>query len=426
MEGLSAAEVGEIDLDSLVVASPEEEVESSFCMIGRLVTDKALNSFPSRSAKKGMETMWETIYLHFKVVVDISKPILQGLTPKLDGERLWIPLKHESIPLFCFNCGIVGHQIKLCPNVAKKSYDKLGDVPYGASSQHHPSQTCTTSFDPSPTRLSQTPQITEHNINHPSQSFSYLSPLKVECWSRSKNSTRPIGSPKLSLSLSKRPNGLEVIDNDFELYQVFKKLKDTELVDVLCTGLKNPEAVHALKWKLRHKFPELIFLMETKLLRCEEERLARELRFEEFFSVDCVTDGRGDFNEIHYYHEKSGGIGHDYGKIEDFRKAVHECRLEDLGFKGFKFTWSNCREGEKNMQECLDRFLTSELWIEQFPNSKGDWKSVEKHCWMKRNQIRKIELENGVVLESEMGIQKAFRDYFGELFTSKADINPKF
>ncbi|KAH6761714.1 hypothetical protein C2S52_019147 [Perilla frutescens var. hirtella] len=69
-------------------------------------------------------------YLRFKAVVDVTLPLLRGLTIKLAENRMWIPLKYESIPAFCFNCGIIGHQMKSC-TAEKKVYQHIEDISYG-------------------------------------------------------------------------------------------------------------------------------------------------------------------------------------------------------------------------------------------------------------------------------------------------------
>lgn len=41
------------------------------------------------------------------------------------------------------------------------------------------------------------------------------------------------------------------------------------------------------------------------------------------------------------------------------------CKLEDLGFIGHPFTWSNNRGGNENLQERLDRFVATNAWKER-------------------------------------------------------------
>lgn len=46
----------------------------------------------------------------------------------------------------------------------------------------------------------------------------------------------------------------------------------------------------------------------------------------------------GDFNELLKSHEKLGGQLRPYWQMQQFREALDECRLLDLGFVGHKFT----------------------------------------------------------------------------------------
>ncbi|TXG73471.1 hypothetical protein EZV62_002050 [Acer yangbiense] len=43
--------------------------------------------------------------------------------------------------------------------------------------------------------------------------------------------------------------------------------------------------------------------------------------------------------------------------ISQFKEAVDDCDLMDLGFSGPRFTWNNMRDGKDNIQEWLDRLL---------------------------------------------------------------------
>lgn len=59
----------------------------------------------------------------------------------------------------------------------------------------------------------------------------------------------------------------------------------------------------------------------------------------------------GDFNEIMHLHEKNIHL------VAEFREAVHECNLMDMGYKGYPFTWSNRRYRTQFIEERLDRVL---------------------------------------------------------------------
>lgn len=78
----------------------------------------------------------------------------------------------------------------------------------------------------------------------------------------------------------------------------------------------------------------------------------------------------GDFNEIMWDVEKKGGLAKKFSAMQRFRDALDQCNLQDLGFSGYPFTWSNGRPNECNVQERLDRFCATEEWRLLFPFHK--------------------------------------------------------
>lgn len=50
-----------------------------------------------------------------------------------------------------------------------------------------------------------------------------------------------------------------------------------------------------------------------------------------------------------------------------FRRALENCELSDFGFRGSKFTWSNCRD-EEFTKERLDWRVANSAWGRLFPN----------------------------------------------------------
>ncbi|KAK2658475.1 hypothetical protein Ddye_005008 [Dipteronia dyeriana] len=50
----------------------------------------------------------------------------------------------------------------------------------------------------------------------------------------------------------------------------------------------------------------------------------------------------------------------------NFRQAIDDCDLTDLGSTGPFLTWNNRREGNSNLQERLDRFLADSRWRDMF------------------------------------------------------------
>lgn len=65
----------------------------------------------------------------------------------------------------------------------------------------------------------------------------------------------------------------------------------------------------------------------------------------------------GDFNEVLNLNEKLGGREKRVNMVNEFREAIRDCDLKDLGSIGYPFTWSNRRFGPHIIEEKFDRFL---------------------------------------------------------------------
>jgi len=74
----------------------------------------------------------------------------------------------------------------------------------------------------------------------------------------------------------------------------------------------------------------------------------------------------GDFNEILFAEEKQGWLDQPERQMQGFRDALDDCRLKDLGFNDFPFTWCNRRLGDQNVLVRLDRGVASIDWILRF------------------------------------------------------------
>ena len=55
-------------------------------------------------------------------------------------------------------------------------------------------------------------------------------------------------------------------------------------------------------------------------------------------------------------------------QMVNFREALEQCRLEDLGFTGNWFTWERGNVVENNVRERLDGVVASRGWREIFSN----------------------------------------------------------
>ncbi|KAL5861290.1 hypothetical protein ACOSQ4_002586 [Xanthoceras sorbifolium] len=90
----------------------------------------------------------------------------------------------------------------------------------------------------------------------------------------------------------------------------------------------------------------------------------------------------GDFNEILFANEKSSGTDRPKYLINNFREALCDCALEDLGSKGHPFTWCNGRSGDAFVQERINRGVSNFEWWSLFPGSSVShldfWKSYHE------------------------------------------------
>lgn len=55
-----------------------------------------------------------TEFVQFNVEIDISKSLIRGIRKKINDSGMWIPFSYESLLLFCFNFGTIGHFVKSC------------------------------------------------------------------------------------------------------------------------------------------------------------------------------------------------------------------------------------------------------------------------------------------------------------------------
>ncbi|XP_062103618.1 uncharacterized protein LOC133814706 [Humulus lupulus] len=77
----------------------------------------------------------------------------------------------------------------------------------------------------------------------------------------------------------------------------------------------------------------------------------------------------GDWNEILVQNDKDGGPPRPQFLMNNFRTALDDCFLSDMGFVGPKYTWVNKHRDSSFVQERLDRFVCNSAWMNYFPDS---------------------------------------------------------
>lgn len=78
-------------------------------------------------------------------------------------------------------------------------------------------------------------------------------------------------------------------------------------------------------------------------------------------------DSWWDFIVIIKNEEMLGGLPITKSKVTDFNYCINICLLEDIGFKGGKYTWWNGRIDEECIFKGLDRVLCNAKMISSYP-----------------------------------------------------------
>ncbi|KAA3453752.1 reverse transcriptase [Gossypium australe] len=189
-----------------------------------------------------------------------------------------------------------------------------------------------------------------------------------------------------------------------------------------CPWVGESTGLRRLRYLCKQQNPRIVFLMETKLDQKRMERVRRMCGFSSGLEIeaegsrgglclawkdDIVVTLRsyskwhidvllwegsiqndypwlvaGDFNEILYSFEKSGGVPREQKRMEAFRDILEECKLSDIGYLGVWYTWERGNLPETNIKERLDRGVANEEWLLLFPmgNIQHLTFSSSDHC----------------------------------------------
>ena len=76
----------------------------------------------------------------------------------------------------------------------------------------------------------------------------------------------------------------------------------------------------------------------------------------------------GDFNEVLSLEEQWGRLDRNLSQMAAFRGTLSDCSLQDLGYNGPDFSWSNRREDGALVRARLDRCVANNEWLLLFPS----------------------------------------------------------
>lgn len=57
----------------------------------------------------------QNFFMRVRVALSLEKPLRRGsFIAGLDGVRSWVTFKYERLPMFCYFCGLLGHDVHHC------------------------------------------------------------------------------------------------------------------------------------------------------------------------------------------------------------------------------------------------------------------------------------------------------------------------
>jgi hypothetical protein len=92
----------------------------------------------------------------------------------------------------------------------------------------------------------------------------------------------------------------------------------------------------------------------------------------------------GDFNETTSSLEHFSEHGREEWQMRNFREAIEDCDLQDLGYTGVPFTWDNRQPGAANVKARIDRALANEALLLLYPVFRVQhlWAIQSDHCFL--------------------------------------------
>jgi endonuclease/exonuclease/phosphatase family metal-dependent hydrolase len=102
----------------------------------------------------------------------------------------------------------------------------------------------------------------------------------------------------------------------------------------------------------------------------------------------------GDFNEAMWQEEYMSKTPRAAAQMKDFRDALADCDLHDLGFTGVPFTYDNKRSGNANVKVRLDRAVANPAWRDRFVNARVNHhvSPCSDHCPISLNIVQENNL----------------------------------
>ncbi|KAA3462318.1 reverse transcriptase [Gossypium australe] len=177
--------------------------------------------------------------------------------------------------------------------------------------------------------------------------------------------------------------------------------------------------------------------METKLDQKRMESVRRRCGFSSGFEIEAESLEEGDFNDILYFFEKSGGVLREQKRMEAFRDTLEECKLLDIGYWRVRYTWEmdipTILTGHRSfpfeawwtMEENFEG-LIREFWDSSFVSLMEKLKLLQNHLkkWSGSIKSRKDGLKRSLTRELESLLLKdRDDDTMAKIIDTKIHLN---
>uniref|UniRef100_A0A803MT70 CCHC-type domain-containing protein n=1 Tax=Chenopodium quinoa TaxID=63459 RepID=A0A803MT70_CHEQI len=114
-----------VEIDWIEEGGGEEEDQIELAVVGKLWTSRNVNS---NELINMMKRVWNPKHgCEANVLVDVEKPLMNKVEIRTGKGSIEVPVKNEKLPVFCYVCGLLGHEEKDCDEaiVARKFSGKL-------------------------------------------------------------------------------------------------------------------------------------------------------------------------------------------------------------------------------------------------------------------------------------------------------------
>ncbi|KAJ4844986.1 hypothetical protein Tsubulata_038252 [Turnera subulata] len=346
--------------------------------------------------------------LKFKVRMNVDLPLCPGFQDD-DGEGCsrWVDLSYKNLPDHCFACGRIGHMMKVCPYDGREGVSKEV-IRFGhklrAEPDFHKRRTREWKRITQPWRDALAGEKERRAMYDETEARLVEF---TECVRKKKEERRVAEETSGRDPTTTRSNWLLGFGDWVPKIQNWKKFVRSWGLGCLTRWMLSTSSL-AVFWKddidvtlLSWSGSHIDVVVKDLGQHCwrftgfygnpveGERHHSWELlkRLSECNNLPWIC--AGDFNEVTRAEEKLGGPPKPERLMAAFKNCLDRCGLQDMGYTGYPFTWTNGRGGIRNTKLRLDRCVCTSGWRALFPNARvlylydpgSDHIPVLVDCW---------------------------------------------